>query len=277
MMKIKGEIGKKIGIGLSVVLTVFWLFPYIYVICCSFKPRSEVIAVPPKFFPQVLSIENFIGLFERMDVLKYLTNSLITALCSTLLALVLGSLAAYAIQRSGAKLSVALVILVLCLKMIPISSIVVPIYEMICKIGLYDTKIALIIVYAATNMPFVMWTMLSFYEGIPATLDEAAYVDGASSFQTFRKVILPICKPGLATAFIFTLFLAWNDFLVSLLLTSTNAKTFTVGLAGFLSAYNLDLGPMCAGAFLFSFPVMIISLVAQKYIVQGMTAGAVKG
>lgn len=277
MMKIKGEIGKKLGIGLSVVLTVFWLFPYIYVICCSFKPGSEVIAVPPKFFPQVLSIENFIGLFERMDVLKYLTNSLTTALCSTVLALVLGSLAAYAIQRSGAKLSVALVILVLCLKMIPISSIVVPIYEMICKIGLYDTKIALIIVYAATNMPFVMWTMLSFYEGIPATLDEAAYVDGASSFQTFRKVILPICKPGLATAFIFTLFLAWNDFLVSLLLTSTNAKTFTVGLAGFLSAYNLDLGPMCAGAFLFSFPVMIISLAAQKYIVQGMTAGAVKG
>ena len=262
---------------MSVVLTVFWLFPCIYVICCSFKPGSEVIAVPPKFFPQVVSIENFIGLFERMDVLKYLTNSLITALCSTLLALVLGSLAAYAIQRSGAKLSVALVILVLCLKMIPISSIVVPIYEMICKIGLYDTKIALIIVYAATNMPFVMWTMLSFYEGIPASLDEAAYVDGASSFQTFRKVILPICKPGLATAFIFTLFLAWNDFLVALLLTSTNAKTFTVGLAGFLSAYNLDLGPMCAGAFLFSFPVMIISLVAQKYIVQGMTAGAVKG
>lgn len=103
-------------------------------------------------------------------------------------------------------------------------------------------------------------------------------MDGASSFQTFCKVILPICKPGLATAFIFiTYSLHGTDFLVSLLLTSTNAKTFTVGLAGFLSAYNLDLGPMCAGAFLFSFPVMIISLAAQKYIVQGMTAGAVKG
>lgn len=114
-------------------------------------------------------------------------------------------------------------------------------------------------------------------EGVPTTLDEAAYMDGANSLQTFWRVILPICKPGLATAFIFTLFLAWNDFLVALLLTSTNAKTFTVGLAGFLSAYNLDLGPMCAGAFLFSFPVMIISLAAQKYIVQGMTAGAVKG
>lgn len=276
-VKIKGEILKKLGIGISVILTVFWLIPYIYVICCSFKPGSEVIAVPPKFFPEVFSVENFQGLFERMDALQFLINSLTAAVCSTVIALILGALAAYAIQRSGARLSIVLIVLVLCLKMIPTSSIVVPIYELICDLGLYDTKIALIIVYAAVNMPFVMWTMLSFYEGIPTTLDEAAYVDGASSFQTFSKVILPICKPGLATAFIFTLFLAWNDFLIALLLTSTNAKTFTVGLAGFLSAYNLDLGPMCAGAFLFSFPVMIISLAAQKYIVQGMTAGAVKG
>lgn len=280
-MNRKGEIGKKLGIGLSVIFTVFWLIPYIYVICCSFKPGSEVIAVPPSFFPKAFSIENFTGLLERMDALQFLWNSLSVSLISTVIALVialiLGSLAAYAIQRSGAKLSIILVVLVLCLKMIPTSSIVVPIYELICNLGLYDTKIALIIVYAAINMPFVMWTMLSFYEGIPTTLDEAAFVDGASSFKTFWKVILPICKPGLATAFIFTLFLAWNDFLVALLLTSTNAKTFTVGLAGFLSAYNLDLGPMCAGAFLFSFPVMIISLAAQKYIVQGMTAGAVKG
>ena len=161
-MKKKGEIGKKLGIGLSVILTAGWLFPYIYVICCAFKPGAEVIAVPPRFFPKEFSIENFLGLFERMDALKYLLNSLSVALISTIIALVLGALAAYAIQRSGAKLSVALVVLVLCLKMIPTSSIVVPIYELICNLGLYDTQIALIIVYAAINMPFVMWTMLSF-------------------------------------------------------------------------------------------------------------------
>ncbi|MBC8572173.1 carbohydrate ABC transporter permease [Jingyaoa shaoxingensis] len=267
----------KIAIIVSIILTLLWLFPYIYVICCSFKPGAEVIAVPPSFFPKTFSVENFTQLFARMDAGSFLVNSLIAAVCSTVIALILGSLAAYAIQRSGAKLSVLLVVLILCLKMIPTSSIAVPIYEIICNMGLYDTRIALIIVYAAINMPFVMWTMLSFYEGIPTTLDEAAYVDGASSLQTFRKVILPICTPGLATAFIFTLFLAWNDFLVALLLTSMKAKTFTVGLAGFLSAYNLDLGPMCAGAFLFSFPVMILSMLAQRYIVQGMTAGAVKG
>lgn len=273
----KNNIRGGIIVVVSLILTLIWLFPYLYVICCAFKPGAEVIAVPPSFFPKTFSVENFKQLFARMDTGKYLLNSLTAAVCSTGIALVLGALAAYAIQRSGARLSVLLVVMILCLKMIPTSSIAVPIYEIICGMGLYDTKIALILVYAAINMPFVMWTMLSFYEGVPTTLDEAAYVDGASSLQTFWKVILPICAPGLATAFVFTLFLAWNDFLISLLLTSTNAKTFTVGLAGFLSAYNLDLGPMCAGAFLFSFPVMILTMLAQRYIVQGMTAGAVKG
>lgn len=262
---------------ISALLTLFWLFPYLYVISCSFRKGSEVIAVPPSFFPKTFSVENFVDLFSRMNTAGYMANSLVTSIVSTLIAVILGAMAAYAIQRSGYKISQFLVILILCLKMIPTSCITVPIYEIIVNIGLYDTRIALIIVYAAINMPFVMWTMLSFYEGIPTSLDEAAYVDGASSMQTFSHVILPIAAPGLATAFIFTLFLSWNDFLVALLLTSTHAKTFTVGLAGFLSAYSLDLGPMCAGAFLFSFPVMIISMFAQKFIIRGMTAGAVKG
>lgn len=273
----KAKILYYLAIAISVVLTVFWLVPYIYVALSSFKLGAEVVAVPPRFFPKVLSTESFTGLFSRMNAGPFLVNSLVAAICSTIIAVLLGSLASYAIARSGAKLSIALVVLILCLKMIPTSSIIVSIYDIVIKMGLYDTQLALIIVYAAVNMPFVMWTMLSFYQGIPRSLDEAAFMDGATSLETFIKVILPICVPGLATAFIFTLFLAWNDFLIALLLTSTQAKTFTVGLAGFLSAYNLDLGPMCAGAFVFSFPVMIISLVAQKYIVRGMTAGAVKG
>lgn len=159
-MKKKGEVWKRLGIGLSVILTVFWLFPYLYVVCCSFKPGSEVIAVPPSFFPKVFSVENFSGLLERMDAMKYLLNSLSVSLISTVIALILGALAAYAIQRSGAKLSILLVVLVLCLKMIPTSSIVVPIYELICNLGLYDTRIALVIVYSAINMPFVMLSLI---------------------------------------------------------------------------------------------------------------------
>ena len=127
-MKKGKSIKLKIAIVISIIVTLFWLIPYIYVICCSFKPGSEVIAVPPSFLPKVFSTESFSQLFSRMDAAKYLINSLTTAVGSTLIAVILGSLAAYAIQRSGAKLSVWLVVLILCLKMIPTSSIAVPIY-----------------------------------------------------------------------------------------------------------------------------------------------------
>jgi len=277
MGNIRNKMGTFIVVILSLAFMLFWLFPYLYLISSAFKPGSEVISIPAKFFPTHLSVENFSDLFDRIQVFKYMGNSFITAVLSTIIAVILGSLASYAISRSGAKLSVLLVVLVLCLKMIPTSSIAVPIYEIITNMGLYDTRIALIVVYAAINIPFVMWIMISFYKGIPISLDEAACVDGASNFYTFRKIILPICLPGIATSAIFTLLLSWNDFLISLLLTSINAKTFTVGLSEFLSAYSMDLGPMCAGAFIFSFPVIILSIVAQKYIIRGMTAGSIKG
>jgi len=261
----------------AILLLLFWLFPYLYLISSSFKPNAEVISIPAKFFPTELSVENFTEMFKRLPVLHYIGNSFFCAVASTAIAVVLGSLSAYAIARSGTKLSVMLVVLILCLRMIPTSSIAVPIYEIIMNMGLYDTKLALIIVYAAINIPFVMWVMMGFYESVPISLDEAACIDGARNLKTFYNIILPICMPGIATAAIFTLFLAWNDFLMSLLLTSINAKTFTVGLAEFLSAYSMDLGPMCAGALLFSFPVMVLSIAMQKFIVRGMTAGAVKG
>ncbi|EOH77769.1 carbohydrate ABC transporter permease [Enterococcus malodoratus] len=275
-MEKKRSVQSKLLIILAVVCAVVWLFPYLYLISSSFKPGAEVVSIPAKFFPTVLSVENFTGLFERMPAFHYIFNSFLVAVCSTLIAVILGALSSYAIQRSGAKIATFLIIVVLCLKMIPTSSIAVPIYELITNLGLYDTRVALIIVYAAINMPFVMWVMLGFYEGIPTSIDEAACMDGASSLQTFIRIILPICTPGLATAFVFTLFLSWNEFLLSLLLTSTEAKTFTVGLSEFLSAYSMDLGPMCAGALIFSLPVMVLSIVAQRFIVQGITAGSVK-
>ena len=277
-MKFKNiKIDSRIIVLLSILLVLFWLFPFLYLVSSAFKQSSEVVSIPAKFFPTKLSVENFFALFDRMPVLKYIGNSFFSAILSTIIAIILGSLASYAIARSGAKLSIALVVLILCLKMIPTSSIAVPIYGIVTDLGLYDTKLALILVYAAINMPFVMWTMLSFYQGIDVQIDEAACVDGASSFYTYRKIILPICLPGIVTSAIFTLFLAWNDFLLSLLLTSVNAKTFTVSLSEFLSAYNIDLGPMCAGALIFSLPIMVLSIIAQRFIITGMTSGAVKG
>ena len=269
--------GGRFSIAFSILAVLLWILPYIYLMTCAFRPNADVISTSPTFFPRIFSLENFNGLLARMDIFSCLANSLIPAVCSTVIAVILGTLFAYSIDRTGGRLSIWLTVLILCLKMIPTVCIVVPIFQLICDMGLYDTRLALIITYAALNMPFVIWTMLGFYQGLPRVLDEAAHVDGASSIQTFFRVVLPLSKPALATSFIFTLFLAWNDFLIALLLTSSATQTFTVGLANFLSAYSLDLGPMCAGAFLFSFPVMLLCMFAQKYILAGMTSGAVKG
>ena len=261
---------------LTLLLSALFLFPYVFLALSSFKPAQEVITIPPTFFPKTFSIENYQEMYNYINVEKSLLNSFVSAFGSTAIAVLLGALSAFALVRANSKLSAILLAMVFFLKMIPLSAIAVPIYRIITSVGLYDTRIALVIVLAATNMPLVIWIMIGFFQSVPVSLDEAACVDGASSLATFFRVILPVSVPGIATAGILTLFLSWNDFLLSLMLTSTNAKTFTVSLSEFLLGYQINLGPMTAASFLFSFPIIILAIFAQKYIIQGLTAGAVK-
>ena len=261
---------------LTLLLSALFLFPYVFLALSSFKPAQEVITIPPTFFPKTFSIENYQEMYNYINVEKSLLNSFVSAFGSTAIAVLLGALSAFALVRANSKLSAILLAMVFFLKMIPLSAIAVPIYRIITSVGLYDTRIALVIVLAATNMPLVIWIMIGFFQSVPVSLDEAACVDGASSLATFFRVILPVSVPGIATAGILTLFLSWNDFLLSLMLTSTNAKTFTVSLSEFLLGYQINLGPMTAASFLFSFPIIILAIVAQKYIIQGLTAGSLK-
>lgn len=261
---------------IALVFVVMFMFPYIYLGFSTVKTNQDVISTEPTIIPKVFSVENWVRLFERLPVMKYMGNSLIITLSATLMAIFLGGLAAYALERSGSKLSSFLIVIVLCLKMIPLSSIAVPVFSIVMDLGIYDTKIAMILVLAAVNMPYVMWMMCGYYRNIPRSLDQAAIIDGASAFKTFTKVILPVSAPGIVTAALFVMFGCWNDFIFGLLLTSINAKTFSVAISEFISAFALDMGPMTSAAFLFSFPVLIASIFLQKYIIQGYTSGAVK-
>ena len=261
---------------LTLLLSALFLFPYVFLALSSFKPAQEVITIPPTFFPKTFSIENYQEMYNYINVEKSLLNSFVSAFGSTAIAVLLGALSAFALVRANSKLSAILLAMVFFLKMIPLSAIAVPIYRIITSVGLYDTRIALVIVLAATNMPLVIWIMIGFFQSVPVSLDEAACVDGASSLATIFRVILPVSVPGIATAGILTLFLSWNDFLLSLMLTSTNAKTFTVSLSEFLLGYQINLGPMTAASFRFSFPIIILAIFAQKYIIQGLTAGSLK-
>lgn len=263
---------------LAVVFLLVFVFPYLYMLFSSFKPSNEVISVNPVFFPKRWSLENYQSVFQTSDIGKNFSNSFIAALVSTVICLLIGSLASYAVSRTAvSRFSNFLLVLVLCLKMIPMSSIVVPIYSLVQQFGFYDYLPVLCLVYAGINMPFVLWMMISFFKEVPVELDEAAAVDGAGPFKSFIRIILPVVTPSLISTGIFTFLLAWNDFLVALLLTSSDAKTVPVALSEFLTSYNLDLGPMTGAAVLFSFPVIIISFFLQRYLVSGMLAGSVKG
>lgn len=258
------------------LLAMMFLGPYIYLLLTSLKPSAEAVTAPPTLWPSRFSLENYKNMVNYMPIGKYLLNSLITAGASTILSVLLGSMAAYGISRFTSITGNYFLLFTLVIRMVPMISIAIPMYMIIKNMGLIDTQLALVLVYTSLNVPFAIWLMIGFFDSVPKEFDEAARVDGCNWFGAFVRVILPISLPGLATTAIFTFMLAWNDFLFSLLMTSTNAKTATVGISEFLTAYNLDLGPMTAAAISFSLPVMIFSFLVQRYIVSGMTLGAVK-
>ncbi|MBO1513500.1 carbohydrate ABC transporter permease [Metabacillus sp. BG109] len=263
-------------ISLTCILAMLFLGPYVYLLLTSLKPSTEAVSAPPTFWPSTFSFENYRNMFDYLPVGKYFANSLITAITSTFISVLLGSMAAYGISRFTSVTGKYFLLFTLVIRMVPMISIAIPMYMIIKNMGLIDTHLALVFVYTSVNVPFAIWLMIGFFDSIPKEFDEAARIDGCSWLGSFIRVIIPVSLPGLATTAIFTFMLAWNDFLFALLMTSTNAKTATVGISEFLTAYNLDLGPMTAAAVSFSLPVMIFSLFVQRYIVSGMTLGAVK-
>jgi multiple sugar transport system permease protein len=253
-----------------------FLFPYLYLMLSSLKPPREVISSTPTFFPSKFTLANYLSMFNQLSIGKYFGNSLVTAVFGTLVSVFLGALASYGLTRFSSRLGNLFLVFTLGVRMIPLISVAIPLYRIIGEIGLMDTKLALILIYTSINIPFVIWMMLGFFDSLPKELDESARVDGCGMLGAFIRIILPISLPGLATTAIFSFMLSWNDFLFGLLFTSTSAKTVPVGISEFLTAYNLDLGPMTAAATLFSLPVMLFSFFMQNYIVRGMTMGAVK-
>lgn len=275
-IKLKRKLWTVFIITASCLFALMFMGPYIYLLLTSLKPSAEAVSAPPTLWPSKFSLENYKNMFEYLPIAKYFLNSFLAAGASTILSVFLGSLAAYGISRFTSATGSYFLLFTLVIRMVPMISIAIPMYMIIKSMGILDTQLALILVYTSLNVPFAIWLLIGFFDSIPKELDEAARVDGCSWLGSFIRVILPNSLPGIATASIFTFMLAWNDFLFSLLMTSTKAKTATVGISEFLTAYNLDLGPMTAAAISFSLPVMIFSFFVQRYIVSGMTLGAVK-
>jgi multiple sugar transport system permease protein len=270
---------KKVGVALAlVVFTVWTLAPVVWAIISSLLPLRALTTTPPDLSPSNFTLDNYTAVLTAdRNLIGGLVNSAIVATATAVLALMIGSLAAYALARLRVPGSTKLLMLILMTQMFPGMVIIIPLFIVLSRIGLTDTHIGLVIVYLSFVLPIVIWVLKGFFEAVPKELERAAAVDGASTMQTFRMVILPISFPPLFATGVFAFIEAWNEFFFAVILTQTKAKTAPVVVAEFSGQYVSLFGQMVAAALLASIPVVVLAIVFRKYILEGFVEGAVKG
>jgi multiple sugar transport system permease protein len=262
------------------VVVLYALIPIAWLVSLSLKTASTI-GTDTGFFPKQATLDNYSALFKgQSEFGSALVNSLICAGAATLIAIVLAAMAAYALARLNFAGKAVILSGSLAIAMFPPISIVGSLFDVWRNVGLFDTKLGLIIPYMTFSLPLAIYTLSAFYREIPWELEQAAQMDGATPFQAFTKVILPLAAPGTFTAAILVFIFAWNDFLFANTLTSTsNARTVPAALAFFTGASQFDqpIAAIAAAAVLVTIPIIILVLIFQRRIVAGLTAGAVKG
>jgi multiple sugar transport system permease protein len=275
---------QKIGIVIGVVLILLWcLVPVAWIISMSFKDEASITNGNPGFLPgdgTFAGWENYRAVWDNDQFRRAIWNSIGISLIATILSVIVATLAAYAIARlefTGKRLVLSMA---LAIAMFPVVSLVGPLFDMWRAFGIYDTWPGLIIPYMSFTLPLAIWTLSAFFREIPWEMEQAAQVDGATSWQAFRKVIVPLAAPGVFTAAILTFFFAWNDFVFGISLTSTEAaRPIPASLAFFVGAdpFNRPASLLAAAAVIATIPIIVIVLIFQRKIVAGLTSGAVKG
>jgi multiple sugar transport system permease protein len=269
------------GTWIGFVLILVWcLLPVVWIISLSFKSVEETAAGSPQFLPKDFTLQNYKDILDNPDFLDALRNSFGIALISTVLAVIFATLAAYAIARLEFRGKRLVLSLALAIAMFPVVSLVGPLFDMWRTFGLFNTWPGLIIPYMSFTLPLAIWTLSAFFREIPWEMEQAAQVDGATSWQAFRKVIVPLAAPGVFTAAILTFFFAWNEFVLAISLTSTTAsRTVPAQLSYFVGPdpFNPPYGQLATASVVVTVPIIIIVLLFQRKIVAGLTSGAVKG
>ena len=261
--------------ALVIVLAGMIMLPFIWLVLMSFKTNDDIFAFPPKllFTP---TLENYVGLWASSFRYSFL-NSAVVSVTSTLLALLVGVPGAYALSRMSMRQEKPLSLLVLASRMAPPIAFTIPYFLAYRWMGLLDTKLGLILIYLTFNISLVVWLMRSFFDACPRSLEEAAWVDGASLWQGFTSIMLPISGPGVAATAILCFLYSWNDFFFALILTRNQAMTAPVAVVNFMNYEGWEWGKIAAGGTMVMLPVLIFSVVVRKFLIQGMTTGAVKG
>lgn len=254
-------------------VVLFFLSPLLWMLLNSFKSALEIVTMPPRliFSP---TLENYSNVFKTQNFLGYIWNSLVVAGGSVTIGLVIGLPAAFSIARYKQH---KLAVLILIARIVPGITFLLPLFIMFRLFGLVDTYLSLILSHLLVGLPFIVWVMVPFFEAIPSDLIDAARVDGCSITQTFFRVILPISGPGIVTSSILAFIFSWNNFMFSIILASNRTKTVPVAIYNFIAFATIDWGGLMAASVIITLPVLVITLITQKYVIRGLTAGAVKG
>jgi multiple sugar transport system permease protein len=271
------KVGTWVGFGL---IMVWCLLPVVWIVSLSFKSADETKAGSAQFFPKVWTFQNYKDIVDNPDFTHALVNSFGISLSATFLSVVLATLAAYAIARLEFRGKRAVLSLALAIAMFPVVSLVGPLFDMWRTFHLFNTWPGLVIPYMSFTLPLAIWTLSAFFREIPWEMEQAAQVDGATSWQAFRKVIVPLAAPGVFTAAILTFFFAWNEFVLAISLTSTTAsRTVPAQMSYFVGAdpFNPPYSQLATASVVVTVPVVVIVLLFQRKIVAGLTSGAVKG
>lgn len=256
----------------------FALFPLFWLLKVSVTPNDLLYSEGVRMWPSRATWDHYRFVIENSAFPTFFKNSAIVAGSTALAVTILSSLSGYALSRFRFKGKYWIVALMLITQMFPLVMLVAPIFKMLSPLGLTNSLTGLVIVYTAFNVPFATFLMQSFFDGIPKDLEEAAMIDGASRFTAFRQIILPLTLPGIAATLGFVFTAAWSELLFALMLISGNqSATFPVGLLTFVSKFSVDFGQMMAAGVLALIPACLFFLLIQRYLVQGLTAGAVKG
>lgn len=271
-------LAKTVRVAFLALWLVITLFPLYWIAVTSFKTPGSVFSYPLTYWPKVFSLENYAGLFSKSQFGVYVANSLFVSVTAALIATLISLLSAYVLARFEFRSKGALLMGFLVTQMIPSFIALGPLYLMFTNLGLVDNRFGLTLIYIAVCIPFCTVMLRGFFANVPDALEEAAMIDGCSRIGALFRVLVPVMKPGIVAAFIFNFVNCWNELFLSVtLINSDGKKTIPTALNGFISSYNIDWGSMSAAAVLTIIPTMVLFAFASRYIVQGLTAGAVKG
>ena len=263
--------------GLLLLLLFVYISPIYWTLITSFKKLPEMMATHPTFFPKNATLQHYKDVFYDSNYTTFMENSLKVGIASTLLTLILSIGAAYSLSRLRFRGKTLFSLGILLVYLFPGVLLIIPLFRVMAKLGLYDDIRSVMLVHVILALPFGIWTLRSFFDGVPVELEDAARIDGANRLRVLVQIFMPLVTPGIATVAIFAFVVSWNDYLFPvILLSSPDNQTIPVGIAGWTSAYSINWGQVSAASMMTVVPVVLFFALVGRFFVQGLAAGAVK-